>query len=46
MEIDILCIQVNVILELMPEGLFDGKSTLIQVMAWWRLATSHYLNQC
>ena len=22
------------------------KSTLVQVMAWWRQATSHYLNQC
>ena len=22
------------------------KSTLVRVMAWWRRATSHYLNQC
>ena len=24
----------------------DDKSTLVHVMAWWRQATSHYLNQC
>ena len=24
----------------------DGKSTLVQVMAWCRQATSHYLSQC
>ena len=24
----------------------DDKSILIQVMAWWRQATSHYLSQC
>ena len=27
-------------------GISDDKSTLIQVMAWCRQATSHYLNQC
>ena len=26
--------------------LTDDKSTLFQVMAWCRQATSHYLNQC
>ena len=26
--------------------LSDDKSTLVQVMAWCRQATSHYLNQC
>ena len=26
--------------------LIDDKSTLVQVMAWCRQATSHYLNQC
>ena len=26
--------------------LTDDKSTLVQVMAWCRQATSHYLNQC
>ena len=24
----------------------DDKSILVQVMAWWRQATSHYLSQC
>ena len=24
----------------------DDQSTLVQVMAWWRQATSHYLSQC
>ena len=26
--------------------LADGKSTMVQVMTWWRQATSHYLSQC
>ena len=30
----------------MPLDLTDGKSTLVQVMAWCRQATSHYLSQC
>ena len=30
----------------MPQNLTDDKSTLVQVMAWCRHATSHYLNQC
>ena len=30
----------------MPQNLADDKSTLVQVMAWCRQATSHYLNQC
>ena len=30
----------------MPQDLTDDKSTLIQVMAWCRQATSHYMNQC
>ena len=30
----------------MPQDLTDDKSALIQVMAWCRQATSHYLNQC
>ena len=30
----------------MPQDLTDDKSTLVQVMAWCRQATSHYLNQC
>ena len=30
----------------MPQDLTDNKSTLVQVMAWCRQATSHYLSQC
>ena len=30
----------------MSQDLTDDKSTLIQVMAWCRQATSHYLSQC
>ena len=29
----------------MPQDLTDDKSTLVQVMAWCRQATSHYLSQ-
>ena len=36
----------KIILKLMPMDLTDGKSTLVQVMAWCRQATSHYLSQC
>ena len=31
---------------LMPQEFTDDLSTLVQVMAWCRQATSHYLNQC
>ena len=30
----------------MPLDLTEDKSTLVQVMAWCRQATSHYLSQC
>ena len=30
----------------MPRDLTDDKSTLVQVMAWCRQATSHYLSLC
>ena len=30
----------------MPRDLTDDNSTLVQVMAWYRQATSHYLSQC
>ena len=33
-------------LECVPKGLIDDRSALVQVMAWCRQATSHYLNQC
>ena len=29
----------------MPQSFFDGKSSLVQVMAWCLTAPSHYLNQ-
>ena len=34
------------VLRWMPQDLTDYKSTLVQVMAWCRQATNHYLNQC
>ena len=34
------------VLRWMPQDLTDDKSTLVQVMAWCRQTTSHYLNQC
>ena len=33
-------------LQWMPQDLTDDESTLVQVMAWCRQATSHYLSQC
>ena len=30
----------------MPPDLAEDKSTLVQVMAWCRQATSHYMSQC
>ena len=30
----------------MPHNLTNEKSTLVQITAWCRQATSHYLNQC
>ena len=30
----------------MPQDLTNDKSTLVQLMAWCRQATSHYLNRC
>ena len=44
--VDSLSIHANIILEWMPEDLVEGKSTLVQVMAWCHQAASHYLNQC
>ena len=39
-------ISCKIVLKWMPMDLTDGKSTLVQVMAWCRQATSHYLSQC
>ena len=36
----------DTVLRWMPQDFSDDKSTLVQVMAWCRQATSHYLNQC
>ena len=39
-------ISYEIALRWMPLDLTDVKSTLVQVMAWCRQATSHYLSQC
>ena len=39
-------ISYEIALRWMSQDLTDDKSTLIQVMAWCRQATSHYLSQC
>ena len=39
-------ISYEIALRWMPLDLPDDKSTLVQVMAWCRQATSHYLSQC
>ena len=36
----------EIALRWMPQNNFDNKSTLVQVMAWCRQATGHYLRQC
>ena len=36
----------EIALRWMPLDLIDDKSALVQVMAWCRQATSHYLSQC
>ena len=44
--IDGWSISCKIVLKWMPMDLTDGKSTLVQVMAWCRQATSHYPSQC
>ena len=39
-------ISCKITLRWMPLDLTDDKSTLVQVRAWCRQATSHYLSQC
>ena len=39
-------ISCEIVLIWMSMDLTDDKSTLVQVMAWCRQATSHYLSQC
>ena len=36
----------EIALRCMPLDITDDKSTLVQVMAWCRQATNHYLSQC
>ena len=36
----------EIILRGMPQDLTNGKSTLVQIMAWCHQAPSHYLSQC
>ena len=38
-------ISCEITLRWMSQGLTDDKSTLVQVLAWCRQATSHYLGQ-
>ena len=40
------CISYEIALRWMQLDFTDNKSTLVQVMAWCRQATSHYLSQC
>ena len=44
--IDCWVISCEIAVRWMPFDLTDDKSTLVQVMAWCRQATSHYLSQC
>ena len=44
--IDCWCISCEIALLWMSLDFTDGQSTLVQVMAWCRQATSHYLSQC
>ena len=44
--IDCLGICWETVMKWMPQDLSDDKSALVQVMAWCRQATSHYLSQC
>ena len=39
-------ISYEIVLTWTPQNLSDDKSILVQVMAWCRQATSHYLSQC
>ena len=43
---EFLSISCEIALRWMPQDFTDDKSTLVQVMAWCRQATSHYLSQC
>ena len=36
----------EIVFRWMPQNLINRKSTLVQVMAWYCLVTSHHLSQC
>ena len=44
--IDALSAASKIVVRWMTQNSTDGKSTLVQVMAWCRQATSHCLSQC
>ena len=44
--IEFLSTSCEIALRCMPQNSGNDKSTLIQLMAWCRKATSHYLSQC
>ena len=44
--ITFMCTSSEIALKWMPLNTIDNKSTSVQVMAWCRQATSHYLSQC
>ena len=46
LQIDILSTSCEIGLRWLPQNLIDAKWTLVQVIAWCHLATSHYLRQC
>ena len=46
LRIDILETSYEIGLRWVPQNPTEYKSTLAQVMAWYRQATSHYLSQC
>ena len=46
LQIDILSTSPEIGHMWVPLNLINDKSTLVQVMAWYCQATSHYLNQC
>ena len=43
---DISCAAWKIVVRWIPQNSIDYKSTLVQVMAWCRQATSHCLNRC
>ena len=46
LQIKVMCTFCEIAFRWMPQNTFDEKSTLVEEMAWYSLATSHYLSQC